>query len=329
MSHYFQLDGIPFMLNPKFFPTGNGQQTSVETEELTKRTFPPPNDLFNYDCSLEKMVIAQLEKSKQERLKIEEEKAKQQEEKMKKVAPGLSSQALEPSIATPKPARDDNKLTSQQQRMTNSDYLEFEQGLPPPNPWDQPQSITEEIQTLATNLSNQNLSAAPHTKPKQTQGSVTAVKTPVPGGVAVLPSVPPILPSRTNSPRSLSAMDTLTPTQRGIMQRAIDKGHDKQIIQFALKRYPTEKLVLDCCYQYTVLMTQYGCKAKDIEEAYTVMPAQSNSIETLRSYCETKKRVLEFGFAEDLVKTSLIETKDGAPAGWVDRCVSHILAKQN
>lgn len=98
-----------------------------------------------------KEAKAKAEQLQREAVRIKEAKEKEEQAERDRKQRSPSKAADEPLKPTPAPAGGDKDAASPAAKPRSSkqlDFNEFESGLSPPNPWDQPTTIKDELQEL-------------------------------------------------------------------------------------------------------------------------------------------------------------------------------------
>jgi hypothetical protein len=152
------LDDVPIFLNPICLHRAPKAPAATQITSI-----PPAEDIFNHDfelelraldeCALaEKNAIEAQTSLKRRQDNVQQMKQTIEKQRLKKVAPGLSDSALEPVPAAANASSNATKSSDPQIKSSKSnpalDFLEFEQGLPPKNPWDTDEPIMSQLQQV-------------------------------------------------------------------------------------------------------------------------------------------------------------------------------------
>lgn len=168
-SAYTSIADIPMRLNTRYhFLLSNMQDPAAKFRSMS---FPKPDQLVQRllliyplqitlpilhierrlidEAKQAKEAKAKAEQLKREAAHIKEAKEKQAEQDRKQSSPPKATD--EPLKPTPAPIGSDKEAASPAAKPRPSkqlDFNEFESGLSPPNPWDQPTTIKDDLQEL-------------------------------------------------------------------------------------------------------------------------------------------------------------------------------------
>jgi len=308
LSLYASLAGIPLLLNPKYrvddFST-NGEEFLAAKEALEVR--------FSFDFEKEKAVL----NASNIRTQAAQAALKSQTEQANRFR-GTEA------ILTPEPAANGNNgnTSSENQPRRTVDIREFENGMPPPDPWEVPRNVNEELQDVLHPPPNPARPASPsrpqpggfsYAKPTSSQqlgvgagagagagARLPGTGMPPPGGVPMFGGVggaPANLPPKPVSSLLIPFVARLL-NSSGLSKEAIVKGYQHL--------GEDEKKVLIFAGQYDRLI-QCGFDPELVVTAVLVYENNNaEAVEFIQNFAELKT----MGFPDERIKEALIKHKN-------------------